>query len=182
MDDVWNPTGCSSLPRGEMFLAYLQSINKQKYTLCAFGIPEMPVLNLLNGREPQFAWADEYLCGSMYTKTQRKLREAGVYASSLSIAIMVSMKRAKFYVYVLTSLYLAWILISKFLDFMWRCLGPARLASWSVMSRSGIRGRAVDVFVTAAVLLLPPVFLFCLFNSLYHRLVPLKKISTELYG
>lgn len=105
-------------------MAYLQSINKQKYTRCAFGIPEMPVLNLLNSREPQFAWAEEYLCGSTYTKTQRKLREAGIYASSLSIAIMVSMKRAKFYVYVLTSLYLAQLLISKFLEYISGYLTP----------------------------------------------------------
>lgn len=68
---------------GEMFLAYLQSINKQKYTRCAFGIPEMPVLNLLNGREPQFAWAEEYLCGA---RTQKHSESCGKQAFTLQVS------------------------------------------------------------------------------------------------
>ena len=94
-------------PSGETFFFCLFTIYKQKKIhLCAFGIPEMPVLNLLNRREPQLAWTKEYLCGA-HTQKQRKLREAGIYALSPSIAIMVSVKCAKFYVYVSTSLYLA---------------------------------------------------------------------------
>ena len=55
------------------------------------------------------------VCGA---KTHQKLWGAGIYATSLSIAIMVFMKRAKFYVCVLTSLYLACHLISKCLEFI----------------------------------------------------------------
>lgn len=65
----------------------------------------------------------------VHKNENEKLREAGIYASSLSIAIMVFMKRAKFYVYVLTSLYLARLLISKFLEYMSGFPTPARLAS-----------------------------------------------------
>lgn len=69
---------------GEKFcLAYLQSINKQKYTRCAFGIPEMPVLNLLNSREPQFAWAKEYLCGA---RTQKHSKSCGKQAFTLQVS------------------------------------------------------------------------------------------------
>lgn len=82
MDDVGKPTGCSSF-WGEIFLAYLQSINKQKYTRCAFGIPEMPVLNLLNSREPQFAWAKEYLCGA---RTQKHSKSCGKPAFTLQVS------------------------------------------------------------------------------------------------
>lgn len=113
---------------------------------------------------------------STNTKTQWKLREAGIYASSLSIAIMVSMKRAKFYVYVSTSLYLAWLSISKFLEYVSGYLTPARLASWSMMLCSGIHRCATGVFVTSScfpkmhqLLLLPPVFvlLFILYTTVY---------------
>lgn len=163
-----------------MFLAYLQSINKQKYTRCAFGIPEMPVLNLFNGREPQFAWAGEYLCGAR-TQKQWKLWEAGIYASSLSIAIMVSKKRAKFYVYVLTSLYLAQHLISKFLEYMSGYPTPARLASWRVMLRSGTRESFINGLITAAVLnflLLPPVFVL-LFKFSIPQFTYIKKYALK---
>lgn len=82
MDKVGKPTGCSSF-WGEIFLAYLQSINKQKYTHCAFGIPEMPVLNLLNSREPQFAWAKEYQCGA---HTQKHSESCGKQAFTLQVS------------------------------------------------------------------------------------------------
>lgn len=80
MVDVRKPTGSFW---GEIFLAYLQSINKQKYTRCAFGIPEMPMLNLLNSREPQFAWAKEYLCGA---RTQKHSKSCGKQAFTLQVS------------------------------------------------------------------------------------------------
>lgn len=82
MDDVGKPTGCSSF-WGEFFWGYLQSINKQKYTRCAFGIPEMPLLNLFNSREPQFAWAKEYLCGA---RTQKHNESCGKQAFTLQVS------------------------------------------------------------------------------------------------
>lgn len=81
MDDVGKPTGCSSF-WGEIVLAYLQSINKQKYTRCAFGIPEMPMLNLLNSGEPHFPWAKEYLCGA---RTQKPSESCGKQAFTLQV-------------------------------------------------------------------------------------------------
>lgn len=56
---IWtskNQRAAASCSSRENMLAYLQSINKQKYTWRAFGIPNMPVLNLLDSTEPQFFW------------------------------------------------------------------------------------------------------------------------------
>lgn len=52
----------------EEFQAYIQSINKQKCTRWAFGIPVMPVLSPFNSREPQCFWAEECV-ESAHTKS-----------------------------------------------------------------------------------------------------------------